>query len=154
MDLTGMRWGTSVVVVGAVATATFPWILLDSANFQFFIILYSAFLGPILAVMLADYWILHRQSVDIVSLFDTSPKSAFWFRSGFNPIAFVSMILGTAIALVFLNYSWLVGLFVTLPLYVMLMKIWPSHGSREDKNGRESLNISKPKTMRSVSSGG
>jgi nucleobase:cation symporter-1, NCS1 family len=130
MDLTGMRWGTAVVVVSAVATATFPWILLDSANFQFFIIFYSAFLGPILAVMLADYWILHRRNVDIASLFDSSPKSAFWFRSGFNPAAFVSMILGAAIALVFLNYSWLVGLFVTLPLYLILMKTLSSASNR------------------------
>src|SRR5215813_2027191 len=47
IDLTGISWGTAVVIVGAVATATFPWLLLESANFQFFIILYSAFLGPI-----------------------------------------------------------------------------------------------------------
>src|SRR5262249_47275203 len=63
MDLTGISWGTAVVLVGIAATLTFPWLLLDSSNFQFFIILYSAFLGPILAVMLADYWIVHRQKV-------------------------------------------------------------------------------------------
>lgn len=121
MDLTGIRWGTAVVVVGALATATFPWLLLDSSNFQLFIILYSAFLGPILAVMLADYWILHRRHVDIDGLFDTSPKGRFWFRSGFNPAAFASVILGAAAGLALLNYSWLIGLAVTLPLYLLLM---------------------------------
>ena len=93
MDLTGMSWGAAVIVVGAAASLTFPWMLLDSGNFQFFIILYSAFLGPILAIMLADYWVLNRRKVDVEGLFDTSTKSPFWFRAGFNPIAFISMFV-------------------------------------------------------------
>ncbi len=121
MDLTGMSWGVSVIAVGVAASLTFPWMLLDSGNFQFFIILYSAFLGPILAIMLADYWILNRQKVDLEGLFDTSTKSPFWFRAGFNPMAFISMIAGAGIALVFLNYSWMVGLIVTFPTYLFLM---------------------------------
>ena len=68
--------------------------------------------------MLADYWILNRQKVDLEGLFDTSTKSPFWFRAGFNPIAFISMIAGAGIALVFLNYSWIVGLIVTFPSYI------------------------------------
>jgi NCS1 family nucleobase:cation symporter-1 len=122
MDITGISWGTAVIVVGALATATFPWLLLESANFQFFIILYSAFLGPILGVMLADYWILHRQKIDSFGLFDTSPKGRFWFRSGFNPVAFASLIIGATFGLVFLNYSWFAGLVVTFPVYLFLMK--------------------------------
>ncbi len=121
MDLTGMSWGAAVIVVGAAASLTFPWMLLDSGNFQFFIILYSAFLGPILAIMLADYWVLNRRKVDVEGLFDTSTKSPFWFRAGFNPIAFISMFVGAGVALIFLNYSWMVGLIVTFPSYLFLM---------------------------------
>lgn len=122
MDFTGISWGLAVVIVGVTGSVTFPWLLLESANFQFFIVLYSAFLGPILAVMLADYWIIHRQKVNIDGLFDTSKNSPFWFRAGFNPIAFTSVIVGAGMALIFLNYSWLVGLVSTLPLYLFLMK--------------------------------
>jgi len=133
MDITGISWGTAVILVGALATATFPWLLLESSNFQFFIILYSAFLGPILGVMLTDYWILHRRKIDTHGLFDTSPSGPFWFRFGFNPVAFGSLIIGAAFGLLFLNYSWFAGLVVTIPVYLFMMKASLRRDVRESK---------------------
>ncbi len=52
-----LSWGRGVILTSVLATLSFPWLLLaDSTAFFGFILYYSALFGPILGVMLADYY--------------------------------------------------------------------------------------------------
>jgi NCS1 family nucleobase:cation symporter-1 len=63
MDVFKLPFKLSAVIVGLLAFATFPWELVkdeSAAGLQFFVQTYSAFLGPIFAVMVVDYLSLSR----------------------------------------------------------------------------------------------
>ena len=43
---------------------------------------YSALLGPIGGILLADYHIVRRRSLDVDALFSKDPAMAYWFQVG------------------------------------------------------------------------
>ncbi|WP_429970283.1 purine-cytosine permease family protein [Fructilactobacillus sp. Tb1] len=54
-------------------------------------------LGPIIAIMVVDYFILNKSNYNQVALSDENGK--LWYQGGFNVIAIVSLVLGVLIYL-------------------------------------------------------
>jgi NCS1 family nucleobase:cation symporter-1 len=50
---------------------------------------YSALLGPIAGILIADYWIVRKRELDVADLYRPNGRYA-----GFNPIALVALVLG------------------------------------------------------------
>lgn len=121
-DIFNLTWKQGAVLTGVLSVVTFPWILLSSAWFFTFINFYAAFLGPILGIMLSDYWITRRQDLSVDDLY-AGRGSAYWFNRGFSPAAFVTLALATAVSLVFLNISWFVGLPLAFVLHVSFVRL-------------------------------
>lgn len=68
MDVFNLKFRTSAVLVGLLAFCTFPWELVkdeSAAGLNLFIRTYSAFLGPIFAILVVDYFVLRRQTLDL-----------------------------------------------------------------------------------------
>lgn len=122
-DSIGVSWEQGVLLTTVLSFGTFPWLLFTSDLFYTFIKFYAAFLGPILGILLADYWIIRQGDIDMDSLYDGSKRSKFWFVRGFSISALVSLILGVLASLPVLNLSWLVGLPVGFVSYVVFTKI-------------------------------
>lgn len=67
MDAFKMKHRTAVILVGVLAVCTCPWILTNdssAAGLDLFVKIYTAFFGPIFAVLITDYYILHREKME------------------------------------------------------------------------------------------
>jgi NCS1 family nucleobase:cation symporter-1 len=68
------------IISAIIGTAIMPWRLLaDPTQYIFtWLIGYSALLGPIAGIMVADYFIVHRQRLDLPALFDEQGIYGRW----------------------------------------------------------------------------
>ena len=82
---------------------------------------YSAFLGPIFAVMAVDYFVLRKKKLDINDMYDK--EGCF---KGVNWAAVIAIIVGSLCSLLVMKLSWYVSLIPTGVVYYILMKVMPS----------------------------
>lgn len=124
MDVFKIKFRTAAVLVGLLAFATFPWELVkdeSAAGLNLFIRTYSAFLGPIFAILVVDYFLLRRQNLDLDKLYD--PEGPY---RGTNWAAIIAMGVGVIVALMFSSISWYASLIPAGALYLILMRTLPS----------------------------
>ena len=133
MDAFKMSWHNSVILTGVLGLLSCPWILLGNAEVFFnFILYYSALFGPLLGVMLADYYIVHRGVLDVEAMYRTDQESPFWFSNGLNMAGLLAVIVPALVSMVaFLHVSWIIGLPAGFALYLLLDRLI---------NGRSRLN--------------
>ncbi|MEE2953329.1 MAG: NCS1 family transporter [Pseudomonadota bacterium] len=124
MDVFKLKFRTSAVLVGLLAFATFPWELVkdeSAAGLNLFIQTYSAFLGPIFAILVVDYFVLRRQTLDLDKLYDENGP-----YHGVNWAAVIAMAIGVVVALIFSGVSWYASLVPAGLSYWFLMRTLPS----------------------------
>jgi nucleobase:cation symporter-1, NCS1 family len=82
---------TGGLITGLLGIAIMPWKLLTSAETYIFnwLIGYSALLGPIAGVMVADYWLVRKKVLDVPDLYRTNGRYA-----GVNFIAVGALVVG------------------------------------------------------------
>ncbi len=120
-----------------------PWKLMGSMSAYIFtwLIGYSGLMGAIAGILICDYWILRRQRLDLVALFD--PKGQYSYTNGFNPRAIAALVVailpvvpgflraattagGQVAAPNFFDtlytYAWFVTFAVGFLIYYLLMK--------------------------------
>ncbi|MEL1135657.1 NCS1 family transporter [Desulfitobacterium sp. THU1] len=118
--LTKMKYKPAVVITGLLGLCSFPWVLVQdssSAGLAMFILIYSAFLGPIVAILLIEYYILRKQKVNVADLYKADGPF-----SGYNPAAITAMLLGAAAAFMLVDLAWIIGLIVGGTSYFLLTK--------------------------------
>jgi NCS1 family nucleobase:cation symporter-1 len=131
------------VITGVVGIVIMPWKLLASADTYIFdwLVGYSALLGPIAGIMIADYWILRRKELDVPDLYRTTGRYA-----GTNWVAMVALLAGIApnvpgflhsvhvlggepgIFTDIYPYAWFTGVVIAAVVYVVGMRIRPGFG--------------------------
>lgn len=122
MDIFKIKFSVATVIVGLLAFATFPWKLVQpgsAAGLQMFVQTYSAFLGPIFAILVVDYYVVRRRTLDINKLYD--PEGPY---KGFNAAALIATAVGIVAALSFSAVSWYASLIPAGVTYYLLMKYW------------------------------
>ncbi|MED4207618.1 NCS1 family transporter [Neobacillus mesonae] len=119
METFNVRWGISAIIVGILGIVTFPWLLLTNAAFNTFIGYYSAFLGPLLGILLTDFYFIRKKEFNIPKLYSSDIK--------YNWIGLLSLVIGGAIGIVFYEISWMVSLPVSSILYWAGYKLFPSY---------------------------
>jgi nucleobase:cation symporter-1, NCS1 family len=118
------------MITGVVGLLMMPWKLLGNYNNYIFgwLVGYSGFLGPIAGIMIADYFILRRETLSLDSLYRRG--GMYEYLRGFNFRAIFALALGIIVALVGLivpplrwlySYAWFVGFFVSAVVYILLM---------------------------------
>lgn len=82
---------TGGLITGLLGIAIMPWKLLSSAEVYIFnwLIGYSALLGPIAGIMVADYWLLRNKTLDVPDLYRPHGRYA-----GTNLIAVMALVVG------------------------------------------------------------
>jgi nucleobase:cation symporter-1, NCS1 family len=122
MDVFKLPFKISTIIVGLAAFGTFPWMLVreeSALGLQIFIQTYSAFLGPIFAVMVVDYYLLRKRTLDIAKFYDENGP----YR-GVNWAAIIASLVGAAVALTFAAVSWYASLIPAGVTYWLLMQHW------------------------------
>ncbi|KAM5343836.1 hypothetical protein ACJ41O_012373 [Fusarium nematophilum] len=90
MDLAGLfptwisiRRGT--LVAALLSWAVQPWEFYNTASvFVAVAASFSVFLGPLTGIMMADYFIVRRQKIQISHLYTGSKEGSYWYTCGFN----------------------------------------------------------------------
>jgi NCS1 family nucleobase:cation symporter-1 len=127
MDVFKMKHRTAVIVVGLLAVATCPWILTNdssAAGLDLFCLIYTAFFGPIFAVLITDYFILHKRNYTEEALMDLYDENGN--HAGVNWAAIIAMAVGAVIGFFNVNISFFTATIPTGLVFYFLMKKMPS----------------------------
>jgi nucleobase:cation symporter-1, NCS1 family len=121
------------LITGFLGLAMMPWKLMATFGSYIFgwLVGYSALLGPVAGIMVADYFLIRGTHLDVASLYRR--EGPYHYSRGFNPRAIVALIIGIFLALIGLvapqvrflyDYAWFVGFFVSAGIYYLLMLRW------------------------------
>ena len=128
------------LVTAGIGIAVFPWRLIESTQGFIFtwLVGYSALLGPIGGILLADYYLLRRTELDLDDLYRRGGR--YEYRGGYNPAALTALVVGVApnvpgflaeaglitsapgFFTTIYTYSWFVGLPLAGLVYWLLMR--------------------------------
>jgi len=120
---------TGGLITGVIGVLMMPWKLLgDFSNYIFgWLIGYSALLGPIAGIMIADYFIVRKAELKLTDLYIRGGE--YEYSNGINYRAMGALAAGVAVALVGLvvpavrflyDYAWFVGFIVSGAVHVAL----------------------------------
>jgi NCS1 family nucleobase:cation symporter-1 len=137
---------TGGLITGIIGILIQPWKLVaDPTGYIFtWLIAYSALLGAVGGILIADYFALRRTQLDLPGLYRVT--GPYWYRGGFNPVALIALVAGVApcvpgflatVAPGFLanvvgvqvpevwkqvyHYAWFVSFTISFVLYIALM---------------------------------
>jgi NCS1 family nucleobase:cation symporter-1 len=121
---------TGGVITCFMGVAMMPWKLLaDYGTFIFgWLGGYAAFLGPVAGIMICDYFVIRRRTLNVEDLY--LRNGMYEYSHGFNWRAVFALGLGAGIALSGLvipsvrflyAYSWFVGFAVSFVAYYLMM---------------------------------
>jgi NCS1 family nucleobase:cation symporter-1 len=132
-------------ITGVVGILMMPWKLVADPNGYIFtwLIAYSALLGPIGGILIADYFVCRRCKLNVTALYQTDGE--YRFTNGFSLVALISLVTGalpslpgflvninalsaesipTSLAQLY-NYAWFIGFTVAFAIYLVLRRIAP-----------------------------
>jgi NCS1 family nucleobase:cation symporter-1 len=124
-------------ITAGIGIAIFPWKLLASPDGYIFtwLVGYSALLGPIAGILIADYFFVRKSELDAESLFKHDGIYETWNQAGiialiigilpnlpgfFHAAGFVESV--PSVFDTIYSYAWFVGLFIAGGLYLVLNK--------------------------------
>ncbi|MCA9708451.1 MAG: NCS1 family nucleobase:cation symporter-1 [Myxococcales bacterium] len=136
-------------VTAGLGLVIFPWKLIETTGGYIFtwLVGYSALLGPIGGILLADYFLLRRTELHLTDLYRHGGRYAY--RGGFNPAAILAFAvavlpnvpgflhqagaIGDGVLPAWLDdvytYAWFVGFILAGALYLGLMRVlYPESG--------------------------
>src|SRR6267142_1776440 len=131
------------LITGVFGVLMMPWKLVADPNGYIFVwlIAYSALLGPIGGILIADYYIYRRRRLNLAALYQE--QGEYRFTNGFSLVAIVSLLLGIlpslpgfliqvkllkpetvapALAGIY-NYAWFVGFAIAFCAYLAGRKL-------------------------------
>ncbi|WP_152655460.1 NCS1 family transporter [Oceanobacillus sp. CFH 90083] len=117
---TKLNYKISVTITGLLAAISFPWLLVQDDNakgLDMFVLIYSAFLGPMIAILIVEYYLLRKQKVDVDELY----KKDGQFTET-NKAAIIAMLIAAGLAFIQVDLAWIIGFVSAAIIYPILMK--------------------------------
>lgn len=109
-----------------------PWNLFNSPELIHYTLdVLAAFIGPLFGILIADFYFIKKQKIDIDDLFNDQPNGAYWYKNGVNPKAIGALIPAVSIGLVFTlvpavqhlaPFNWFIGAFLGASFYFILAR--------------------------------
>lgn len=124
---------TGGIITGIIGIIICPWLLLNEISG--ILIFISGLLGPVLGIMLSDYYLVRKKKIQLAELY--KKQGAYTYSNGFNPAAIVALVVGVGTAIVGLyvpalealyKLSWFSGFLVSFVIYYLMM------GKKEKKH--------------------
>lgn len=141
------------LITALIGILMMPWKLYNDAAAYIFtwLIGYGALLGPVAGIMIADYFLLRRQMLDVDALYRRG--AAYEYRNGVNWIGILALVVGIApnvpgflaalgvagvpgVWITLYNWAWFVGFALAALVYVAAMRLRspivpePAHAGR------------------------
>ncbi|KAL3468948.1 permease for cytosine/purines, uracil, thiamine, allantoin-domain-containing protein [Aspergillus californicus] len=127
-----------------------PWSLLNSAtSFLTVVGSFNIFLGPLMGIMFADYFLLRKKNMKLTAMYGSNESSIYWYAKGWNWRAGLAWILGVWYLLPGLaqramaagevwagwtrlyELAWFLGCLVSGGIYLLLDWGWPMPGKMD-----------------------
>ncbi len=137
-----INFRTGGYITGVIGILIFPWKLVEDPNGYIFtwLIAYSSLLGPVGGIMIADYYFIKKQKLNVDELYRHNGR--YSFKNGFNTAAVIALLIGVVpnipgfllqVKLIsstafpewvsnLYHYAWFVGFFVSGIVYILLMR--------------------------------
>ena len=137
------------LITGIVGILMMPWKLVaDPGGYIFtWLIGYSALLGPIGGILIADYFVCRRMRLDVRALYDADGE--YRFTNGFSIAALAALVLSALpnlpgflvnvklldaarvppFCVALYNYAWFVGFGLAFVFYLMLRRLAPARAA-------------------------
>ncbi len=97
-----LNFRRAAVVSAIIGFIILPWNLYNSpVVIVYFLGGLGAFLGPLFGIVMADYWLLRKQQINVPELYTVDPAGAYFYSRGINLRAIIALIPSAAISLVF-----------------------------------------------------
>ena len=132
-------------ITGIVGILMMPWKLVaDPTGYIFtWLVGYSALLGPIGGIMIADYFVIRGRWLNVFGLYN--PEGEYSYKNGYSLVAIIALAAGilpslpgflatvklidgshvAPFLLGLYNYAWFVGFGVAFVVYLVLRKLAP-----------------------------
>lgn len=116
------------IITGIIGILIAPWWLLNEISG--FLIFVSGLLGPVLGILIADYYLVRKKKLDLAELYKEEGVYSYG-KTGFNKAAMIALFVAVFLALIgywipqleFLyTLSWFTGFIISFVLYYVLMK--------------------------------
>jgi NCS1 family nucleobase:cation symporter-1 len=119
------------LITGIIGIAMMPWELLANSKryIDGWLLGYSGSLGSIAGVLIVDYWILRKKTLDLKSLY--VKDGIYHYKNGWNTAAVVATLAGTGVALAgafwepmkpIYDFSWFIGFGLAGGIYYLMMQ--------------------------------
>ncbi|MDT8344788.1 MAG: NCS1 family nucleobase:cation symporter-1 [Thermohalobaculum sp.] len=91
----------------------------------------GAFLAPLYGILVADYYLIRKQRIEVQDLFTTSPTGTYYYGGGWNKIAITAFAISAvfSVATVWVpalsdlsGFGWVIGAVLGGGLHVVLMR--------------------------------
>ena len=137
---------TGSLITGVIGVLMFPWKLYNDPTGYIFtwLIGYSALLGPIGGIMIADYFVYRRRKLNVTALYD--PKGKYRYTNGFSVVGLAAFVIAVlpnlpgflatvgvldkaqvpAVFLGLYNYAWFAGFALAFAAYLFLRRLAPA----------------------------
>ena len=122
------RTGGMIAAVGSVFIT--PWNLYNNPEvIHYTLDILGSFIGPLFGILIADFYIVRKQRVNVDALYTLSPKGDYWYTNGYNRRAIFALIPAALIPVLCVlvptlrgaaNYSWFIGTGLAFAFYAML----------------------------------
>ena len=77
-----------------------PWLFVSSPHaITLFVSIFGAVLGPLFGTIMADYYLVKRQSVAVPDLYSMSPSGPYFYESGWNRSAVLALAGASALSI-------------------------------------------------------
>lgn len=115
-----IKFSVAVVAAGVIGLVIQPWQFAEHVSTILLII--SCLLGPILGIMVSDYYLVRKRKLSIDDLYN--PNGQYKYTKNFNPAAFIVFIPGILSGIFVPDYAFFISMIVGAAVYYILMKQW------------------------------
>jgi NCS1 family nucleobase:cation symporter-1 len=122
------RTGGMIAAVGSIFLT--PWNLYNSPEvIHYTLDVLGSFIGPLFGILIADYYIVRKQHIDVDALYTMSKQGKYWYSNGYNPKAIQALVPSALVPILCVmvpalrggaNYAWFIGMGLGFVLYVLL----------------------------------
>lgn len=115
-----LKFWSATIIAGIIGIGIMPWKIQSSGTFLVDVQVWiSTILGPIIGVMLADYFIIRKGKLNVHDLY--TGKGQYEYAGGYNISAIIALIAGFALSFTSSSYGFFIGMIGGPVVYVLLM---------------------------------
>lgn len=109
-----------VFMAGIIGTAAQPWLIFSVLDTVLLVV--GGVLSAVVGILVSDYYVLRKRRVNVPDLYKHSGQYRYF--KGINAAGLISWAVGGAVAIFFINFSFIAGFVAGGVCYYFLAKYW------------------------------